>query len=63
MSGLLDKLKIDGSILTNLDGVTPPKFDPTTKLNPKSLVGSQLDLDGQKPNVPGKLPYLDNLPK
>ena len=24
---------------------------------------SQLDLQGQKPVVPGKLPYLDNLPK
>ena len=24
---------------------------------------SQLDLNGQKPTVPGKLPYLDNLPK
>ena len=24
---------------------------------------SQLDLNGQKPKVPGKLPYLDNLPK
>ena len=24
---------------------------------------SQLDLQGKKPVVPGKLPYLDNLPK
>jgi hypothetical protein len=24
---------------------------------------SQLDLNGQKPVVPGKYPYLDNLPK
>jgi hypothetical protein len=88
--GLLDKLQTQGSVLTNLDGLTPtgyydiggvtnyPKqlagsqldldgkkpveYDQVTKY-PAGLAASQLDFDGQTPKVPGKYPYLDNLPK
>jgi len=56
--GLLDKLKSQGSNLTDLDGKTPKTGDNVTPLVPKSLVGSQLDLDGKTPNK-----YLDNPPR
>jgi hypothetical protein len=57
--GLLDKLKTQGSTLSGLDGKTPIPLPPKTiPLNPKSLNGSNLDLDGKTPSQ-----YLDNLPK
>jgi hypothetical protein len=57
--GLLDKLRTQGSTLSNLDGKTPqPTPSTTIPLNPKSLAGSSLDLDGKTPEK-----YLDNLPK
>jgi hypothetical protein len=56
--GLLDKLTTQGSTLSNLDGKTPQPTPPTTTpLNPKSLTGSNLDLDGKTPEK-----YLDNKP-
>lgn len=56
---LLDLLTKKGSIFTNTDGATPSKFDTTTsKLNPKSLIGSGLDLNGKTPDK-----YTDNLPR
>lgn len=57
--GLLDKLTTQGSVLTDLDGKTPKPLPPKTiPLNPDSLIGSNLDLDGQTPPK-----YTDNLPK
>jgi hypothetical protein len=57
--GLLDKLTTQGSTLSNLDGKTPQPTPPTTTpLNPKSLTGSNLDLDGKTPEK-----YLDNKPQ
>jgi hypothetical protein len=49
--GLLDKLQTQGSVLTNLDGLTPTGYyDIGGVANyPKQLAGSQLDLDGKKP--------------
>lgn len=55
--GLLNKLQNQGSIFTNLDGATPPGFNGQSVLNPNSLVGSQLDLNGQTPSQ-----YINNLP-
>ena len=56
--GLLTKLQNQGSILTNLDGATPAGFNgQVSVLNPQSLVGSQLDLNGQSPSQ-----YINNLP-
>jgi len=56
--GLLNKLKQQGSILSILSGTTPKKSDGKVPLDPKSLVKSQLDLDGKTPSK-----YSDNLPK
>jgi hypothetical protein len=57
--GLLDKLTTQGSTLSNLDGKTPQPTPPTTiPLNPISLTGSNLDLDGKTPEK-----YLDNKPQ
>lgn len=56
--GLVDKLKQQGSTLSGLDGKTPPKGENTTPLVPKSLIDSQLDLDGKTPKK-----YLDNPPR
>jgi hypothetical protein len=50
MSGLLNKLQNDGSILTSYDGVTPPKYDQQTNY-PEGLVQSQLDLNGVTPRA------------
>ena len=41
-----------------LQGKTPNSFDPESKLDPLTLAGSQLDLDGKSPKK-----YLDNPPK
>ena len=46
----------------DLDGKKPVEYDQVTKY-PAGLAASQLDFDGQTPKVPGKYPYLDNLPK
>jgi hypothetical protein len=46
--GLLDKLTTAGSILTDLDGKTPVKYDGTSNYQ-KGLATSQLDLDGKTP--------------
>ena len=54
---LIDIFKKKGSVLSKY-GITPPKYDGNTKLNPNSLKGSKLDLDGQTPKK-----YTDNLPK
>lgn len=48
MSNLLNLLKSQGSVLTSLDGKTPPSFDGTSQYE-KGLATSQLDLDGKKP--------------
>lgn len=57
--GILTKLQTQGSLLTNLDGSTPNKYSGINSvLNPGSLIGSQLDLNGSTPDK-----YLDNLPK
>lgn len=56
--GLLNKLTTQGSLLTNTDGQTPTAYNQQVSvLNPASLVGSQLDLDGQTPSQ-----YINNLP-
>jgi hypothetical protein len=56
--GLLDKLTTQGSTLSSLDGKTPqPQPPKTIPLNPDSLTGSNLDLDGKTPEK-----YLDNKP-
>ena len=52
---LLDKLQTQGSVLTDLDGKTPVKYDGVSQYQ-KDLAISQLDLVN-----PTK--YLDNLPK
>jgi len=41
-----------------LKGKTPNSFDPESKLDPLTLAGSQLDLDGKTPKK-----YLDNPPQ
>jgi hypothetical protein len=57
--GILDLLTKKGSIFTSTDGTTPSGFDTTTsKLNPQTLRGSQLDLEGKTPDK-----YTDNLPR
>lgn len=53
--GLLDIFNKKGSVLVNQN---PTKYDGKTKLDPKSLEQSKLDLDGQTPSK-----YTDNLPK
>jgi len=46
--GILTKLQTQGSLLTNLDGTTPDKYSGLiSMLNPGSLTGSQLDLEGK----------------
>jgi len=56
--GILSKLQNQGSIFTNLDGATPDGFNgQVSVLNPQSLAGSQLDLNGQTPTQ-----YINNLP-
>ena len=45
---LLDKLKTQGSTLTDVDGNTPKKYSGTSNYV-KDLKTSQLDLDGKKP--------------
>ena len=56
--GLLDILTTQGSLLTNTDGQTPNAYNQQVSvLDPASLVGSQLDLDGQTPTQ-----YINNLP-
>ena len=54
---LLDKLQTQGSVLTDLDGKTPIKYDGTSQYE-KVLASSQLDLDGKTP-----IKYLDNSPR
>jgi|688.fasta_scaffold793410_2 hypothetical protein len=57
--GILSKLQKQGSIFTNLDGATPEGFNTQVSvLNPKSLTGSQFDLDGKTPDG-----YINNLPR
>ena len=46
--GLLDKLTTAGSVLTDLDGKTPVKYDGASNYK-KDLATSQLDLDGKTP--------------
>jgi len=46
--GLLDKLTKAGSVLTDLDGKTPVKYDGASNYQ-KDLATSQLDLDGKTP--------------
>ena len=46
----------------DLDGKTPVGYNQQTNY-PAGLAKSQLDFDGNKPTIPGKYPYLDNLPK
>ena len=55
--GLLDKLTTKGSVLTDLDGKTPLKYDGISNYE-KDLAASQLDLNGKTP-----VKYSDNLPK
>jgi hypothetical protein len=56
--GLLDILTTQGSLLTNTDGQTPTTYNQQASvLDPASLVGSHLDLDGQTPTQ-----YINNLP-
>jgi hypothetical protein len=56
--GLLEKLTTQGSILSEADGQTPTAYNQQVSvLDPASLVGSQLDLDGQTPTQ-----YINNLP-
>lgn len=45
---LLDKLEKGGSLLTNLDGKTPPSYNGISQY-PEGLKTSQLDLDGKSP--------------
>jgi hypothetical protein len=57
--GLLDKLTTQGSTLSGLDGKSPKPLPPKTiPLNPNSLKGSNLDLEGKTPPK-----YTDNLPQ
>lgn len=53
--GLLNNLK---NMKLGYQGQTPPNFPNIEPLNPKSLTGSVLDLDGKTPDK-----YLDNPPK
>lgn len=46
--GLLNKLKVDKSNLTDLDGKTPASYDRLSKYA-EGLKASQLDLDGKTP--------------
>ena len=46
--GLLNKLKVDQSNLTDFDGKTPTPYDRQSQYA-KGLATSQLDLDGKKP--------------
>ena len=46
--GLLDKLTTKGSVLTDLDGKTPLKYDGISNYE-KDLAASQLDLNGKQP--------------
>jgi hypothetical protein len=46
--GLLDKLTTAGSVLTDLDGKTPVKYDGVSNYE-KDLATSQLDLGGKTP--------------
>ena len=55
--GLLDKLTTKGSVLTDLDGKTPLKYDGASNYQ-KDLATSQLDLNGKTPAK-----YSDNLPR
>jgi len=56
---ILDLLTKKGSIFTDTDGAKPSSYDTTTsKLNPKSLIDSGLDLNGRTPDK-----YIDNLPR
>ena len=56
--GLLDILTTQGSLLSETDGQTPIAYNQQVSvLDPASLVGSQLDLNGQTPPK-----YTDNLP-
>jgi hypothetical protein len=43
---LLDKLQTQGSVLTNLDGKTPPNYDGVSQY-PNDLATSQLDLNNK----------------
>jgi hypothetical protein len=52
---LLSKLSTS---LLGLAGKTPKAYDGSSKILPKSLQQSQLDLDAKTPKK-----YLDNLPK
>lgn len=75
--GLLDKLKSQGSVLTDLDGKTPTGFAGTaaqSKLHDEYSINgtprvrstpkpSTLDWDGKTPTIIGKYPYTDNLPE
>jgi hypothetical protein len=45
---LLDKLQTQGSVLTDLDGKTPVKYDGASQYQ-KDLATSQLDLGGKTP--------------
>ena len=56
--GILKQLEKQGSTLSKLNGATPEKSSGITPLDPKSLVQSQLDLDGKTPSK-----YLDNQPR
>jgi hypothetical protein len=57
--GILDLLTKKGSIFTSTDGTKPASYDTTTsKLDPQTLIGSQLDLEGKTPDK-----YTDNLPR
>ena len=46
----------------DLDGKTPTGYNQQTNYV-AGLAKSQLDFDGNKPTIPGKYPYLDNLPR
>tara|TARA_E500000318_G_C3562576_1_gene214145 strand:- start:2203 stop:2433 length:231 start_codon:yes stop_codon:yes gene_type:complete len=75
--GLKDKVLNGDSTLTAFNGGTPSQvpgaskqsklhFEYSINNDPNSIgnpAPSVLDLNGKKPNVPGKLPYIDNLPK
>jgi hypothetical protein len=63
---IIEQLKLTIMALLNsisksslgLKGKTPNSFDPESKLDPLTLAGSQLDLDGKTPKK-----YLDNPPQ
>ncbi len=70
-TSLLDKLTVGGSVLSGLDGSTPPipQFDQSKLHDEYSIIGdpnvpnkpspSQLDLDGEVPSYN----YRDNAPE